>query len=487
MITDKTTGISFAAFALISVIGFAQAPTTQLASVTLQNVKVQGSLDLENEVPIRWRKPDGSGYVTIFTLDKNGTLQLCHDPFFFDQPSLERTTKPTDPEGIKQMQMLERQHQDLRVIEVRNPHSSYPDLRLPITRSRPGGKQAFDFDSKLMARSATFIETNDPAELNLIRTGDEAKPVSDEDAAIHDGTITGLVRFIGRTSQPPYPGALSGYTKDAEIKARSYGSTEPKHSAALLFELYDHRFPEGPTMVIMGNGARVGYDGRKMAGVTGAMLEVDSHDDRPVIFRRHDASTTQPVMLALATGKNGTAADESNSLAVIKAMPVGSSDALSSRVQIQTSKGGKLSSDWVLPVPAAAVAGDAGDTPQRIASGELAALSFKQKRYDSDAMFDAAAPARLTCRTAGRYAISAAVEFDANAKGSRQVMIRLNGSDEVAAMRVGAAEDESTQITFTAPPIELKAGDYIELLVRQTSGSPLQVKTAPTFTATRVG
>src|SRR5437016_6219409 len=53
---------------------------------TFQNVKVQGALDLENGVPIRWKKPDGSGYVNILTFDKNGTLQLCHDPYYFQQP-----------------------------------------------------------------------------------------------------------------------------------------------------------------------------------------------------------------------------------------------------------------------------------------------------------------------------------------------------------------------------------------------------------------
>src|SRR5258706_4387820 len=77
----------------------AQSPATQPAApdMTVQSVKIQGSLDLENGVPIRWRKPDGSGYVNVFMMDKNGTLQLCHDPFYFEQLKPEKSkTKDKD-------------------------------------------------------------------------------------------------------------------------------------------------------------------------------------------------------------------------------------------------------------------------------------------------------------------------------------------------------------------------------------------------------
>jgi hypothetical protein len=494
MISDKNTRISFAwVFAVGSLLhgaAEAQAPATRPAdTLTLQSVKIQGSLDLENGVPIRWKKPDGSGYINIFMVDKNGTLQLCHDPFFFEQGNLERAGPPSDPQGIAEMRRLERQHQEQRVIEVRNPNSAYPDLRLPITRHRPGGKGIWDADSKLMTRSATFIETNDPAELNLIRTGDDAKPVKHEDAPVKDGATTGILRFQGRSAQADPPGHLGGYTKDAEIRARKYGTSEREHYGAILYEVYDNRYPEqqGPVMLMMNHGVRVGHDGRKMAGVTGAMLEVDLHDDRPVILRRSEASTTQPVALALATGKNGTSADAQNSLALIKAAPVAGST-LTSRVEIQTNKGNKLESDWVLPVPAAQVSLDAD---QRIPSGEIVALAFNQKQYDSDSIRSDQSTTRLTCRTAGRYAISAAVEFSANGKGSRQVIVRLNGKEQVAAMRVPAVDAETTQITFTAPPIELNPDDYVELLVRQTSGQTMEVpakgELPPRFSMTRVG
>src|SRR5882724_6669959 len=97
--------------------------TQPAPSMTVQSVKIQGSLDLDNGVPIRWKKPDGSGYVNIFMLDKNGTLQLCQDPFYFEQDKPDKSVKPKDPQEREQRLKLEEQHQSLRVIEVRNPNS----------------------------------------------------------------------------------------------------------------------------------------------------------------------------------------------------------------------------------------------------------------------------------------------------------------------------------------------------------------------------
>ena len=112
-------------------------------------------------------------------------------------------------------------------------------------------------------------------------------------------------------------------------------------------------------------------------------------------------------------------------------------------------------------------------------------MVFDRETYDSENMRETARDhTRLTCRTAGRYAVSASVEFAANGRGSRQVIVRRNGSEHVAAMRVPAVEGETTQITFTSPTIELEPGDYIELMVRQTSGQTLHVPANGELTAT---
>jgi hypothetical protein len=178
-------------------------------------------------------------------------------------------------------------------------------------------------------------------------------------------------------------------------------------------------------------------------------------------------------MMALATGKNGTAADAQNSLAVIQAAPLASDSAtMRSRVEILTNNGNHLQSEWVLPVPAAEVSSDAA---QQIPDGKLVTLAFGRRLRDNDSMCEADQATRLTCHTAGRYAVSVALEFAANGKGSRQVIVRRNGREQLAAMRVAAVEGDTTQITFTAPPVDLKPGDYVELLVRQNSGQNLEV------------
>ena len=64
----------------------------------------------------------------------------------------------------------------------------------------------------------------------------------------------------------------------------------------------------------------------------------------------------------------------------------------------------------------------------------------------------------------------------------------LEGHDQqVAAMRVPAVDGDSTQIIFTAPPIDLQTGDYVELMVRQTSGQSLAIESTPTLAMTRAG
>ena len=468
----------------------ADASSSSSSSMTLQNVKVQGSLDLDNGVPIRWKKPDGSGYVNIFTLDKNGTLQLCSDSFFFDQPRPDKSVTAKGAQEKELRRKLDEQHNTGRVIEVRNPNSLFPDLRLPITRSRAGSQDIWDNDSKLTVRSASFVETNDPAELNLIRVGNDDVPLNDETAPVKDGSIAGIVRFMARCSPAKKGGDdHSGIGTDAEIIGRNYGTTEQNHRGGMFFLVKDNNIPDATdssgVMAMVQPGVRIGHMTRSPGeGKTGSILEVDLDDDRPVLFRRAGASTTQPVALALASGKNGTPADAANSLALIKSTP---SDA-GSRLEIQTNKGKRLETDWVLPVPAAKASSDAR---QFIPSGELVPLTFHHNVEDSDAMHDPSRPTRLTCRTAGRYSISAAVEFAANGYGSRQVVVRVNGRDQAAAMRVPAVVGESTQINFTAPPLVLKPGDYVELMVRQTSGQTLEVpaggQTPTTFSMTRVG
>jgi hypothetical protein len=71
------------------------------APVTLKSPRIEGSLDLGNNVPIRWKKADGSGYINILQVDENGTVRLCNDPYFWESNDIDHLMR--------------------KVIEVRNP------------------------------------------------------------------------------------------------------------------------------------------------------------------------------------------------------------------------------------------------------------------------------------------------------------------------------------------------------------------------------
>src|SRR5262249_45475965 len=144
-------------------------------------------------------------------------------------------------------------------------------------------------------------------------------------------------------------------------------------------------------------------------------------------------------------------------------------DSGSARLEIAGNTGRNLETQWVLPVPTAKLS---SRDAQQISSGAPVALRLEQVQFDNDHLADRG---RLVCRTAGLYSISARVEFSANGKGSRQVIVRRNGGEDLAAMRVPAVEGETTQITFTAPPVRLEVADYVEVLVRQTSGETLEL------------
>jgi hypothetical protein len=352
---------------------------------------------------------------------------------------------------------------------VRNPNSRFADFSLPVTRNAKDPKpkrQTVSADSKLTLRSASFIETNDPAELNLVRTGTDDPNNPDDEGPTGEGTVSGLIRWMSRKDQ---------ITTDVEIIARSYGLKGKDHYGTVVFQPVDARIPDDKwsPMMVMKHGVRVGGVRGMQSGVVGGTLEVDAMDDRPVILRRPRASTTQPVMLAMASGAEGAVADDKNTLAMIKATNLsGDERPLTSRVELQVNKGNRLDTELVLPAPAAQVT---ATSSQQIPDGQLVALAFDQPQYDSDAIHDTQNKTRLTCRTSGRYHISCSVEFASSAKGSRQVVIRRNGEQTVGAMRVPAVQSETTQITFSAPPIELNPGDYIEMMVRQTSGGVLEV------------
>lgn len=127
---------------------------------------------------------------------------------------------------------------------------------------------------------------------------------------------------------------------------------------------------------------------------------------------------------------------------------------------------------------------------QSIADGVLTALAFDTERYDTDTIHDTVTNnTRLTCKTAGKYRITANVGFAANGTGARELTIRLNGTTRICSeLRMGFATYEN--VMHVSTEWNLAVNDYVEAYVYQNSGAALNVNASsaysPEFMMTRV-
>jgi hypothetical protein len=118
-------------------------------------------------------------------------------------------------------------------------------------------------------------------------------------------------------------------------------------------------------------------------------------------------------------------------------------------------------------------------------------LIFDDDRWSTAFSWDTSDPTRLTCTVAGLYDIGANVQWAANATGNRRILIRANGTTAIADVIANAV---TTAATPTHQNIgthyELAVGDYVEVLVQQTSGGPLNINGvtaySPEFWMTRI-
>jgi hypothetical protein len=118
-----------------------------------------------------------------------------------------------------------------------------------------------------------------------------------------------------------------------------------------------------------------------------------------------------------------------------------------------------------------------------IANNTDTALTFDSERWDSELMHSVSSnQGRITIVTPGKYLVIAQVDW-ATGTGTnpRKVWIRKNGTTVVGQ---GLQPNESsggvaTQNVVTL--VNLVAGDYLEVLVRQTSGGALNVLASADF------
>ncbi len=131
------------------------------------------------------------------------------------------------------------------------------------------------------------------------------------------------------------------------------------------------------------------------------------------------------------------------------------------------------------------------DSNQTLTTATLTILSFNQERYDTDTIHHLSTNnSRLTCKTAGKYIISATALFDGNATGFRQIGIILNGTTLIA--RCKQVSGHAATVGWTETAIyDLAINDYVEVQAYQNSGGDLLVVTAsnfsPEFMMQRIG
>jgi hypothetical protein len=127
--------------------------------------------------------------------------------------------------------------------------------------------------------------------------------------------------------------------------------------------------------------------------------------------------------------------------------------------------------EFLIDPPAASVSASAA---QSVASGTTSvALTANTEAFDN-AAWHTGSEAKLTAPIDGRYLFIATVQFAANATGNRRMAFRVDGTTVYESTLVGGTTTNS--IVTTAPRmLTLTAGQYVEVVVWQTSGGNLNV------------
>ena len=129
---------------------------------------------------------------------------------------------------------------------------------------------------------------------------------------------------------------------------------------------------------------------------------------------------------------------------------------------------------------------------QSVPNNTQTAVEFDTEAFDTDGFHDNAVNnVRLTVPSgkAGKYHIGGSSGLAANATGARQLSIRLNGTTYLAMFAmVGASGSSFRAVVDTV--YDLAVGDYVELMMFQTSGGALNTVNAeglPNFWMYKVG
>jgi hypothetical protein len=115
---------------------------------------------------------------------------------------------------------------------------------------------------------------------------------------------------------------------------------------------------------------------------------------------------------------------------------------------------------------------------QTITSGAFAALTFSaaEETTDTDGFHEGVTnPTRFTVPAgcAGRYLVGGSVTLSSSAANQRTIAVKKNGATYYGVNGFDPGTTVTEQYGSTAAMLELNAGDYIEIVVRQDSGGNL--------------
>ncbi len=129
---------------------------------------------------------------------------------------------------------------------------------------------------------------------------------------------------------------------------------------------------------------------------------------------------------------------------------------------------------------------------QSIANDSSTTITWDSENYDTDSLHSTVTnTSRITIPTGkgGKWLFTGCMAFASNGTKVRRANLVVNGTTSylpIAQQATAATDGDSTHGTF-AWPLNLVAGDYVEMQAYQNSGGSLDFKTASVFTATYLG
>ena len=130
----------------------------------------------------------------------------------------------------------------------------------------------------------------------------------------------------------------------------------------------------------------------------------------------------------------------------------------------------KAATDFLANPPACRVYNTAS---QSIANGSHIMLTFDSERYDTDTMHSTVTnTSRVTMTTAGVYIVTGHAVFAANATGTRQLTLRINGTTFIAITSFPNRGVNTVEMSIAAV-YKFAATNYVELGMFQDSGGAL--------------